>query len=94
MDLQAHYTITIKNRFNQLSNELYTATESYQHLIQANDETAKKLIPIRKRKKQLSKDPRVEDAREKVKEAFKEYQTLPNKHNHDTLKTAKDNLDT
>ena len=92
--LQEQYTITVKNRFSELSTESDTATEEYQHLIQANDEAAQKLLPTRKkkRKKQLAEDPRVANARQKVQEAFTEYQNVPDKSHQFKLQFEKKNL--
>ena len=48
-----------KNRFGELSNELDTATDEHQHLIQANNEAAQEHLQTqrRKQKKQLGEDP-------------------------------------
>ena len=93
-NLQEQYTISIQNRFGELCKENDTATEEYQHLIQANNETAQKLMPPRKKrtKRQLSEDTRVVEARQKVQNAFNDYQKEPDKDHQTKLQFEKQNL--
>ena len=69
----------MKNRYAELYKETETETDNYQHLMQANEETAKKLLPQKKKRKkvEVSEDPRIEVARKKVKDAFTAYQISP-----------------
>ena len=78
-NLQDRYTVLVRNRYAQLSCENDTVTESYQHFMQANNEAADELIPVKQKIKriQASKDPGVVEAREKVNAAFKQYQENP-----------------
>ena len=94
-ELQEKFTISIRNKYSALSNESDSATENYEHLIQANEETANELLSSKKKKKRkrTSKDLRVEHARERVKEASKLYQEVPNEMNHNTLKNEKNGLE-
>ena len=47
----------------------------------------------KKRKKQLAEDPRVANARQKVQEAFTEYQNVPDKSHQSKLQFEKKNLE-
>ena len=93
--LQQLYTVKVKNRFSELSNESETdATTLYQNLITANQETAKELLPPKKRTKRelLSNDGRVSAVRDKVNQAFAKYQCNPDKSNREQLQKEKSNL--
>ncbi|XP_072049998.1 uncharacterized protein [Amphiura filiformis] len=73
-DLQENYTIEVRNRFTALTEEDVGTDQStrYSYLIQANKETAAKLLPrVQKKKNQnaLCYDVRVEKARHHLKEA-------------------------
>ena len=94
-DLQDKYTISIRNKYSALSNESDSATESFKQLIQANEETARELLPSKKkmRRKQTSKDPRVKHARERVSEASKLYHEAPNETTRNTLNNEKNVLE-
>ena len=48
---QSQYTVTVKNRFEALSEGIDDITEQYQCFIDANNEAAEKLIPVRKKVK-------------------------------------------
>ena len=65
------YTVTIKNRYASLCPENESVTEKYVHLIQANEQTFKELLPAKKKskKKPIFGDSRVINAREKTKKA-------------------------
>ena len=80
-NLQERYTVLVRNRYAQLSCENDTVTESYQHLMQANNEAADELIPMKQKIKRIraSKNPVVVEAREEVNAAFKQYQENPKK---------------
>ena len=90
-DLQSQYTILVRNRFEELYSDGQTATEKYQHLIDANGEAAEKLIPEKTRKKQTqsSKDARIQKQRTEVNKAFSEYKQTPTSEHQERLQTAK-----
>ena len=95
-NLQDRYTVLVCNRYAQLSCENDTVTESYQHFMQANNEAADELIPVKQKIKRIraSKDPVVVEAREKVNAAFKQYQENPKEDYQTKLQAAKENLQT
>ena len=86
-DLQRAYTIAVRNRFEGLSVEGESVTDSYQHFIQANEEASSQLLPKRKPRKKSNKssNPRIVKAREKVTTAFNTYALSPTADNHVTL---------
>ena len=88
---QDRYTVLVRNRYAQISCENDTVTESYQHFMQANNEVADKLIPVKQKIKRIraSKDPGVVEAREKVNVAFKQYQENPTEDHQTKLQAAK-----
>ena len=90
-EIQSQYTILVRNRFEELYSDSQTATEKYQHLIDANGEAADKLIPEKKRKRktQSSKDERIKEKREEVNKAFSEYKQTPTSENQESLQIAK-----
>ena len=90
-EIQSQYTILVRNRFEELYSDSQTATEKYQHLIDANGKAADKLIPEKKRKKktQSSKDVRIKEKREEVNKAFSEYKQTPTSENQERLQIAK-----
>ena len=63
--------------------------------MQANAETAERLLPNKAKKKELnkSKDPRVVVARENVQKAFNKFQNNTNNRNEESLRKAKKELD-
>ena len=75
------YTVTVHNRYAELSNDVEDVTEKYGNLVQANSEAAKKLIPVKKRRKQrkAAEDPRIEEARSEVQKSTN--RTEIKKHN-------------
>ena len=94
-NLQDRYTVLVRNIYAQLSCENDTVTESYQHFMQANNEAADELIPVKQKIKiRASKDPGVVEAREKVNAAFKQYQENPTEDYRTKLQAAKENLQT
>ena len=94
-NLQAQYSVLIKNRFNVLGNDTASATEKYQQLIIANEEAAKELLPTKKRRgrKQYSQDSRVVQARATVQEACQNYEDDACTANQNLLRKAKENLE-
>ena len=93
-DLQRAYTIAVRNRFEGLSVEGESVTDSYQHFIQANEEASSQLLPKRKPRKKSNKssNPRIVKAREKVTTAFNTYALSPTADNHVTLQNEKQAL--
>ena len=71
-----------------------SATERYQHFIDANKRTADDLIPRKERKsrKDISTDKRVIEKRKIVNEAFVNYDKNPTPENQESLQIAKDLL--
>ena len=51
--MQDRYTVLVCNRYAQLSCENDTVTESYQHFMQANNEAADELIPVKQKIKRI-----------------------------------------
>ena len=94
IDLQHRYTITIRNRYEQLYNEDESATEAYQHLIDANNQAAEEMIPHKRKrkKKETACDHRVECRRKEVNEAFSVYVNQPIGENEVNLQNAKELL--
>lgn len=96
-DLQHRYTIQIKNRYSALreNSDDNDATEIYQHLIQANKETAEELMPTKKRSKRnnAANDPKVVEARDKVNSAFSNYQKEQTHEKQHELQEQKTNLE-
>ena len=90
-DLQQRYSIEIKNKYQSLCLENENATESYAHLITANQETAKELLPIKTKtkKKRQSDDVRVNIARKKSEKAACNYVNNPSELNREILHNCK-----
>ena len=88
------YAVAVKNRFDALYTEEGSATEKYDHFIEANREAAKEILPQRKKlkKKSASGDTRVQAARNLVQIAYNEYQTDPSYPNQDKLQGEKQKL--
>ena len=73
-----------------ISKEDTDVTERYQHLVEARNEACEKLKKMKKeKKKSLSKDTRVLEARHKVQKAFDCYQVESTKENQIELQTKK-----
>ena len=76
-DLQKSYVIEVRNRLQALLVEGNTCDEptEYKHLVQANQETAEKLLQKVPRLKSAAQnlDPRVVQAREEVEKAYQEH---------------------
>ena len=78
--LQNRYSIQLRNRFSILQNELTdTIDDKYQHLITANKETAKQMIPkkAKRQKMKYSDDKRIKQARKNVATAYSCYTRNP-----------------
>ena len=93
-DLSDLYTVTVRNKYASLCTENESITETYAHLIQANDDTSKELLPRKKKskKKQTSADPRVINAREKTHMASSAYAENPTERNRQKLQRCKGTL--
>ena len=76
-ELQEMYTISVRNRYAELTEESDDITEDYRKFVQSNREAAEKLIPLKKRMKRnkLADDPQIKAARKCVQTAFTQYQT-------------------
>ena len=74
-DIRDHYNLEVKNRYEMLHVGNESATEAYEHFIQAIKEVAKEIIPQRKRtkRKRNSDDARVQNARKDVQHMFNKY---------------------
>ena len=94
-NLQSLYSITVRNRFEELSSVDDNPTVSYSHLITANDEVPDKLIPTKKKvmRKNLRNHPNVSVARSRVQNAFKAYTTNETRDSQALLQSEKENLD-
>jgi hypothetical protein len=95
-DLQARYSVEVRNRYESLRTESGDdITSQYNCLVQANCETAAKLLPKRKRDRKLlaSEDDRVFAARTKLQKASKVHNSLCNQQSSESLQAAKANLD-
>ena len=93
-DTRDQYTIEVLNRYEMLHVENESATESYEHFIQANKEVAKEIIPQREKtnRKQTSDDARVQKARTDVQNMFSKYPNHPSNTNQEDLPKAKTKL--
>ena len=93
-NLQKLYTVEVHNRFQPLEEVDESATDRYQRFVNAHKEAAEKVIPLKKRTKrvQFSNDQRVALARNKITEAYTEYQQDTSDEKREVYKTAKDAL--
>ena len=93
-DLQQLYTVKIRNKYQSLCTDNETATETYAHLITANNETANELMPRKKKtkKKRVSDDARVTDVREKTEIASSRYINNSTDINREELQKCKKEL--
>lgn len=84
----------MRNRFAELSNNRDNITEQYGKFVQANGEAAEKLIPIKKKTKRrkIADEPRVDEARREVQNAFSNYQKHTNTESQQFLQKKKDEL--
>ena len=89
--LQELYTVSVKNRYEQLCHEISTEesdiSHMYSRLVKANDETARTLLPHKTKLKRenTAKDP-------EVNAAFDIYQLGPNVDTELNLQQKKRNL--
>ena len=91
------YSIMTRNRFEILNKNKEcdgSATSLYEDFVKANDETSNLLIPKKEnlKIKIISEDTRIIDARDKVNVAFSIYSKTPTYSNQDTLRIAKQKL--
>ena len=91
------YSIMTRNRFEILNKNKDcdgSATSLYENFVKANDETSNLLIPKKEKLKIkiISEDTRIIDARDKVNVAFSIYSKTPTDSNQDTLRHAKQKL--
>ena len=88
------YTIAVRNKYEALCQEDETVTETYAHLMKANEEAAKEYIPVKKRRKRrtAAQDPHIEEARKQVQTASDSYMKQPTEKNREGLSTAKEEL--
>ena len=93
-ELQQLYTVTVRNRFAELSNESDNVTEQYKKCVQSNGEAAEKLIPVMKKTKQRkqTEDPRVDQARKQVQKAFTSFQKDTSSDSQQQLQEEKTKL--
>ena len=96
-DLQDKYTVEIRNKYEVLSMNAGDddQTQKYSYLIQANKETAEKVMPRvpKKQRKALCYDARVEMARIHLKEVDKRRAQETTKDTHLELEECKEKLD-
>ena len=61
------YTVTAQNKYEVLCQDGESITETYAHLIKANEQAAKEQLPVKKktRKKKVNSDIRITNARKK-----------------------------
>lgn len=93
--MQQLYTVKVQNRYAELCTEAENdATSTYQNLIKANDEAAKAYIPIKKRtkRKNTATDPRIVSSRQKVNDAFAQYELDPSMDKQAALQHEKEAL--
>ena len=93
-NLQHEYTVSVRNRYEELVTGNENATEKYGKFIEANAETAEQLLPRKKRTKPsiILNDQRIVEARSKVQLAFANIQLLLSQENQQKLKECKNNL--
>ena len=93
-NLQELYTITVRNRYDELSKPENNISESYDNFIKANIEAASLLIPKKKKKdsKDISKDVRIIVARKRVQDAFLEFSITSSSANEIQLQNMKEEL--
>ena len=93
-DTQQMYSVTLRNRYQDLVEDSDDISEKYQKLMQANTETADKLVPVLKSNKtaDIADDKKVEKARKKVQTAFDSYSKRPTRSLQKQLQNSKDKL--
>ena len=93
--LQERYCVEVRNKFNTLADDSQTATELYEHFIEANEVATAELVPPATRRKSdlINKDPRVVQARSKAKVIYREYQINSTEENRIAYEEAKRDID-
>lgn len=93
-DLQERFSVDVRNRFAALSLMGCEATEKYGNLIQAVEETSRKILgKKRKRVKDIvAEDFRVKRAREEVEAATTRYHTSPSDDTRSAVNEGKEAL--
>ena len=93
--LQERYCVEVRNKFNMLADDSQTATELYEHFIEANEVATAELVPPATRRKSdlINKDPRVVQARSKAKVIYREYQINSTEENRIAYEEAKRDID-
>ena len=94
VELSDLYTVSIKNKYASLCKDNESITETYAHLITANKETAKELLPLKKKikRQRTSTDPRIVRAREITQKASNKYVETQSPRNRIELQKCKRNL--
>ena len=94
-DLQDRYTLEIRNRHSILAENDGDQSQKYNYLIQANKETADKIMPKlpKKQRKALCYDSKVEDARQQLMEVNKRHVQENTKDTHLEFEQSKRKLD-
>ena len=95
-DLQDRYTLEIRNRYYILAeNNDGDQSQKYSYLIQANKETADKIMPKlpKKQRKALCYDSKVEDARKHLMDVNKRHVLENTKDTHLEFEQSKRKLD-
>ena len=93
-EMQAKYSIEVRNRFEVLSTESCSATEKYKALIEANEQTAKALLPPRAkvRNERHSFNPEVIAARNQLTTKTKQYEISNTRAKRKEMNDAKAKL--
>ena len=91
LELRKLYTITVHNSYAELCTDNDNFTEKYAHFVNANSETAVKLIPIKKKNKdnKIASDRRIEEMRQNVNKAFAAFNFESNDRLQQELKGEK-----
>ena len=85
---------TVRNGFAELASTGDGVREKYGTFVKSIEETTDMLIPTKKRTREgrLAADPRVEEARSEVQDAFRDYQIDTSKDNQQNLELKKEEL--
>ena len=93
LDLQQRYTVEVRNRYQTLKREEETATETYQHFVDASIEALKLVPEVQKAKRTHQSDhPDVVRARKAVDTARSTYTRNDSEQHLEDLKAAKSYL--
>ncbi len=90
--LQEQYAVEVKNRFQLLQDECQT--ERYARFIKANRDVAESCVPVKQKKKrvQLHNHPKVEEARQKVKDTYQAHVDATTEDSGEAVQRAKEKL--